>query len=101
MRVGNRRGEGEGEEEEEKGKEEAKWGGGGGRRRWIQLMMTGRNTLLQNYLKVIDGPVGAGKKIVGRISCYLPQCQVSSLYTTTEIVWVNNPPSRRELKDYM
>lgn len=49
-------------------------------------MMTGRNTLLRdNPKQLFAGPPGAGTKAMGRTSCYLPHCQVSSLYTSSEI----------------
>lgn len=74
------------QEEKEKKEKEGKTGGkgggkdGGGRGRKVQVIMTSRNTLQQNHPKqLFDGPVGAGRKVVGRISCYLHRCQVSSL----------------------
>ena len=68
------------------GKEVGREGGGGEGRR-AQLIMTGRNTLLQNYPKqLFDGPAGARKKAIGRIFFYLSCCQVSSLYSSSSVV---------------
>lgn len=74
-------------------KKREKGGGRGGkedrgkrRKKMVHLMMTGRNTLLQNHRKqLLDGPAGTWGKAISRILLPAPVPSKLTLYHPLEL----------------